>query len=368
MSEHIESTPWVNIPKSIRKNVHGICSYLAMFPPNIPNYFIQHYTKEGDTVFDPFSGRGTTVTEASYLNRIAIGSDLNPLALILSRAKVDVPSETLIQDRIDNLENLFRTCPERSIVSEDPNIKMIFSRNTLKELLFLQEKLDWKNSNIDNYITAMLLGIIHGGSKNYLSITMPNTFSMSPNYIKNYIAEHGLKKEYKNVFKCLKNKLKNCYSKPKLQGSIFEQDASKMDKMESNSVDLIITSPPYLNVIKYGQYNWIRLWFIKENAKEVDKTLFTSQSLVKYIDFMQDFLKQAKKVLKRNGKIVLVIGDVHEINLAEEVWERSAEPIGLIKNYMIIDNIAASTKTTKIWNERKGKSTKLDRILVLSVD
>ena len=343
-----------------------MCSYLAMFPPNIPNYFIKKYTQEGDTIFDPFSSRGTTITEACYLNRNAIGSDLNPLALILSRAKVEVPRKRMIQNRIDILEKEFKNSKKISVAKQDPNIKMLFNFNTLRELLFLQTHLNWKKNKTDNYITAMLLGIIHGGSKNYLSIQMPNTFSMSPNYIKNYIEKMRLKKEYRNVFECLNRKLENCYGKPNTKGVVLKQDASKLTRMKQDSIDLIITSPPYLNVIKYGQYNWIRLWFIGATAKGVDDTLFTSQSLSRYTEFMKVFLEQSKNVLKKDGKIILVIGDVHDLNLAKEVWKKSAKPIGLTKINLITDTIDGNTKTTKIWSERKGNSTKVDRILILS--
>ncbi len=362
----MSNTRWSRIPKNIRKNVHGMCSYLAMFPPNIPNYFIKKYTKEGDVVLDPFSGRGTTITEASYLNRKAIGSDLNPLAIVLSRAKVSVPSRNSIIRRIKKIETDFKKSKKNSIINQEKNIKMIFNPSTLRELVFLQDNLNWKKNRIDNYITAMILGILHGGSKNYLSIQMPNTFSMSPNYIKSYIKKEGLKKEYRNVFKCLRKKFENCYDKPNIAGNVFKQNALKMNKVKKNSVNLIITSPPYLDVIKYGQYNWIRLWFIKEGARKIDQTLFTSQSLNKYVNFMKDFLNQSKKVLKRNGKIILIIGDVRGLNLAKKVWENSAEPLGYVKEYLLKDEIDENTKTTKIWNERKGKATKIDRVLILS--
>ena len=214
----MKDVPWKKISKNIRKNIHSNCSYLAMFPPNLPCYFIQTYTQEGDIVLDPFSGRGTTVTESVYLNRKAIGSDLNPLALILSKAKVDVPSKTHIIKRLKQLEEKFKSTPMISITSQEDKIKMIFHCRTLRQLIFLQENLNWKKSKADNYITAMILGILHGGSKSYLSVQMPNTFSMSPNYIDRYIKKHKLVKEYRDVFARLHQKLDRCYDRPKIQG------------------------------------------------------------------------------------------------------------------------------------------------------
>jgi site-specific DNA-methyltransferase (adenine-specific) len=202
----IESSPkndslkWKNLPKNMNNKLHTLCSYMAMFPPSLPNHFIREYSKEGDIVLDPFSGRGTTILESCFLNRIGIGNDLNPLAFLLTKAKSNVPQKTRIISKIDSLKDEFNLLNNVDISSEDPNIQMIFSDYTLKQLVFLKNRLRWKNSNLDTFITAMILGIMHGNSEGYLSLQMPNTFSMSPNYVKNYIKEHGLIRPKRDVF------------------------------------------------------------------------------------------------------------------------------------------------------------------------
>ena len=61
-----------------------MCSYMAMFPPNLPHYFIEKCTQTGDVVLDPFCGRGTTPLEACLMGRAAVGNDLNCLAYTLN--------------------------------------------------------------------------------------------------------------------------------------------------------------------------------------------------------------------------------------------------------------------------------------------
>ena len=63
-------------------SLHEI-SYRACFKPQLPNYFIKKYTNEGDIVYDPFTGRGTTIIEAALMNRNVISNDINPLSRIL---------------------------------------------------------------------------------------------------------------------------------------------------------------------------------------------------------------------------------------------------------------------------------------------
>lgn len=362
---------WKDSPKNMGNKLHSICSYMAMFPPSLPYHFINKYSKEGDIILDPFSGRGTTVLEACLLGRIGIGNDKNPLAYVLTKTKANIPSKNRILTRITKLKEQFKPL-SINIFNTDPNIKMIFSDYTLKQLIFLREELKWRKSNIDAFITSMILGIIHGNSEGFLSLSMPNTFSMSPKYVKDYIKKHGLQKPERDVFDALKRKLERCYQKSMMKGKTFNQDARKITKIKDSSIDLIVTSPPYTRVIRYGQYNWIRLWFLGESGKEVDQKLFFTHSLDKYCKFMSDCLTEMKRVLKPNARSVLVIGDVRDRtnnqieNLAEEVWKRCAQPLGFkLVEPIIEDVISDDTKVSKIWGDKKGNATKIDRILIL---
>lgn len=364
---------WKTYPKNMNNKLHSLCSYLAMFPPALPNYFINKYSKEGEIVLDPFSGRGTTALEACMNNRIGIGNDKNPLAYLLTRTKCDVPHKGRILKRIEKLEHKFNP-NEISLKNEEDKIRMIFSDFTLKQLIFLRRQLKWKQSNVDSFISAMLLGIMHGNSEGYLSVSMPNTFSMAPNYVKNYIAQNNLHRPNRDVFELLRRKLERCYQRPLTKGKAYFQDVRNISRVKKKSVDLIITSPPYTRVIKYGQFNWIRLWFFGKTGKEVDKKLFFSQSIDKYCNFMTECLIEMKRVLKNEGKAVLVIGDVrdrtnnHITKLAEIVLERCALPLGFkLLEKIQQDTISDDHKVSKIWGKTKGNATKIDRILVLSI-
>ena len=68
---------------------HPMCSYLAMFPAGLAHAFIARYSRRGDVVLDPFSGRGTTALQACAEGRVGVGTDLNPMAHLLTGAKVD---------------------------------------------------------------------------------------------------------------------------------------------------------------------------------------------------------------------------------------------------------------------------------------
>jgi len=366
-----ESENWKNGPRNNGHQLHSICSYMAMFPPSIPNHFIKKYSEHGDVVLDPFSGRGTTPLEACLLGRVGVGNDRNPLAFVLTKSKTDTPAKDKIISKIKKLETEFYS-GNRSSPHAESKIKMLYNTKTLQQLLFLREKLNWKKSNVDAFITAMVLGIMHGRSAGYLSIPMPNTFSMSPNYVKKYKKNHKLRRKYRDVFALLLRKLERCYQKPVVQGYAFMGDVRSLGDIPDESVKLIVTSPPYTRVIRYGAFNWIRLWFLDESAKQIDKQLLCTQSLSLYHSFIIESLKEMKRVIKKDGKIVMVIGDVRDkhtgevLNLAQSVWESCASTMGLKLVVPIIeDSIEDSSKVSKIWGKTRGMATKIDRILVL---
>jgi site-specific DNA-methyltransferase (adenine-specific) len=363
---------WKNYPKNMGNNLHSLCSYMAMFPPSIPHYFIQKYSKEGDVVLDPFSGRGTTSLEACTQGRIGIGNDKNQLAYVLTFAKTNVPQRGRILSRLKDLEANYNPSAV-SIDQVEWQIKMIFSDYTLKQLVYLREKLNWRTSNVDAFIAAMILGIMHGNSECYLSLKMPNTFSMSPNYVRGFIQAHRLERPVRDTFTLLVKKLDRCYQRPTTKGKAYNQDARHLHWIKNESVNLIVTSPPYTRVIRYGAFNWIRLWFLKQNAKEVDSQLLCTQSLPKYLDFMTEVLIEIQRVLKPEGVAVLVIGDVRdkysdlEVNLASHVLKSCAKPLAFKRLEEIREDvIREDTKVSKIWGKKKrGQATKIDRILVL---
>ena len=179
---------WHAITPRWGHSMHSMCSYQGMFPPRLAHYFIQTYSRPGDLVADPFSGRGTTTLQARVEGRRTLSNDLSPLAYVLTAAKANPPTYSEITDLLADLEQEYGKRVVRDVdISED--IRMLFHPNTLKQLMFLRQYLlstnisTWSSSQM--MLAGAIAGILHGahrsdGSSMYLSISMPNTFSMPP--------------------------------------------------------------------------------------------------------------------------------------------------------------------------------------------
>jgi DNA modification methylase len=345
--------------------IHYMCSYMAMFPPELPHYFIERFTKKGDHVLDPFSGRGTTAVEAAAQARYGIGNDLNPLSIALTRGKISNPTIQDVMSRLDELESNYDASEWRYFTGAPNKIRMIYHINTLRQLMYLKKELDWSKEGVDSFIVAVLMGAMHGQSKGFLSLSMPNTFSMGWGYIKKYKKEKNLECPDRDCFVVLKERVKRMLAKGPLPGSgetIYGDVRNLSEKVQHDSIQLLFTSPPYLKVIKYGLYNWIRLWFLMPDGshKEVDKVLDDTHALEQYLEFMKETLTATLPLLDRKrGVSCWAIGDVKDVNLAWAVWYHVGQNIeitaenGQKLRYKLIaiieDKIPENQKVTKIW-------------------
>jgi site-specific DNA-methyltransferase (adenine-specific) len=347
-----------------------------MFPPHIPHVFIRWLTDAGDIVYDPFSGRGTTPMEACRLGRIGFGSDANPLAYILTGAKVNPPSQKEALDRIHILRKA--CCPGNPAEAPD-DIQMLYHPIVLGQLLWLRDSLN-STDRTDRFLLALLLGIMHANYKpgrpaRGLSISMPNTFSMAPGYVRRYIKDNGLIPPYIDVFDLMESKLARMHlpNEDGTRGHAWRQDVRDPfpKDLRNNPAKLVFTSPPYLSVIRYGKYNWIRLWMLKQDSKNVDQKLISTSSLRKYLAFMNVVLEQLKEAVRDDGYLCLIFGDVMEkstgkiTNLAECVWAEIASKLDWHRIAVIVDEVPSEHKVSRIWKHTRGQATKTDRILIL---
>lgn len=378
-------TPWATQSSREFDSWHSMCSYLGAFPPPLANYFIRYFTQKGDIVFDPFSGRGTTALEARILNRKSIATDLNPIALALSQAKNSNLTKEEIFFRIDELEKKY----DHSLYQQEANaqpeeVHLIFNPKTLAELCYLRRRILKSEKQVDKYLIGISLGVLHGGERangtsGYASIDMPNTFSMSPDYVRKFVQTNQLNRFYRNMFGLLREKTDRLFKKhSRLQqtGVVVKANAkllSEVDELKpfQRKVRLILTSPPYLGIVNYAKQNWIRGWFLNNDPIRISVELDDDLNLEEWIQFSKGVALEVKTFLKRDGVAVFIIGDVAKsrtsvIPLARE-FARMIREHKIFKNvWCINDAISDTDKTTRIWADTKGKATATDRVVFLS--
>jgi SAM-dependent methyltransferase len=370
-----------NLPNTEKEHpFHSMCTYLGRFPPQVPRRILQRWIAPRTRVLDPFCGVGTTLVEAALRGHDAIGVDLNPLAVAITRAKATPVSLVDVQYRLTELAGEF---DGGDLHDADDDISVFFHPRTLAQLCYLRRHLQ-KDRPEDVFITGTLLGIMHGkhrkgGGTAYLSIDMPNTFSMSPEYVRRFVREKGLTQPPVDVFGKLRERSAWLLRRGPLSSaarlSVFEGDATKLREILGadgvQSVGAIVSSPPYLGILRYGAFNWLRLWFLGLRPADIDRLLDGTDSLDRYLSFMTNLLKSCAEILRPGAIVALVIGDVVEasqhVALAERLWAEVDGVVPFRLEHVEADQYDVASKSTRIWGEdRKGQATPMDRVLVLS--
>ena len=304
----------------MRHRFHALCPYFAMFPESFAEYWIKRLTKPNDTVLDPFSGRGTTALTALLCGRHAISSDVNDVAICLTKAKTTSPSYKRLRSRIIELRREFDPKAWMKAAAEaDEFYQYAYAPETLKQLLYLRASLDWKASRVDNMLAALTLGSLHGEttSKRYLSNQMPRTISTKPRYSVNYWKARDLVAPERDVFAVLGDMATFRYESPIPEGNsiVLHTDMRNLprviDSNKQRPLHCAITSPPYLDVTSFEEDQWLRLWFLgglsypKKGIVSRDDRHGTADH---YWSFIGDMWRSLGAVMDDDAHVIIRIG------------------------------------------------------------
>jgi hypothetical protein len=303
--------------------LHSLCPYFAMFPPEFVRENMLAHTKRGETVFDGFSGRGTTLLEALLNDRCAIACDVNPVAFCVTAAKAHLPSLPTILNAIYSLEVRYREGSKMPIELQRLALPQFFRRafyaETLRQILFLRSHLNWRGNLTHRFLCALTLGHLHGEmnrSEHYLSNQMPHSISTKPVYSLEYWREKNLWPPHRNAFVLLRDRaefrlaggfpprtglVRRC--DVRISGSEFQRYTGK--------VAAVITSPPYLDMTSFEEDQWLRLWFMGGPPRPTYGIVSKDDrhtSLDRYWDFLAEGWKGMASLLRPRATIVCRIG------------------------------------------------------------
>lgn len=371
--DNIEITRYTNefwTSKQRQANsIHEI-SYRACFKPQLPRFFINRLTKEGDFIYDPFLGRGTTIIEAGLLNRKVIGNDINPLSIILSEPRFLIPD-------YNELKEYLQSIPVYKNLRAEIDLSMFYHKDTEGEIVSLKNYLLEKSysdslNKLDKWIRMISTNRLTGHSKGFFSVyTMPPNQAVSSERQIRINKKYNQRPDYRNVKEIILSKTKSLIKditpleKIRLadvnKTAVFLNTDARLTKIiPDNFVQLTVTSPPFLDVVQYAQDNWLRCWFNGINVNEIEKRITISKTLEHWITIMQDVFYELFRITKKDGYVAFEVGEVKngKVNLDEHIL-----PLGVRAGFSaiaIIINEQAFTKTANIWginNNRKGTNT-----------
>ena len=353
---------------------HSLHPYPAKFPPQLPHTIIKQFARERATILDPFCGSGTTLVEARLLGCNAIGVDVNGLSSLLSKVKATPLSEKELAqigsflDLVNNENRKWEMKRPKIKVKEIDGLEHWFQLNVAEELTHMLNLIAvLSDENVKDFLRIVLSSIIvrvsnqesdtrfAAKNKNISDNFTFGLFLTRANEYLTRIAEYSKKVNGDSYLKLL------------------NADSRNLFMLDDESVDIIITSPPYANTYDYYLYHKFRKRWLDLDVQYAQYNEIGSRreysSLKKpaeqwTVDLKKCF-SEMYRLIKKDGLAFIVIGDSvikKELIKIDDVIVNFMPEIGFD-----ICNIISSdlSEHSRIFNPTFAQKNKKEHLIVL---
>lgn len=305
---------------------HGIHKFPAKFFPELPRYLIKKYSKADQTIVDPMCGSGTAILEAMLQNRRVIGIDIDPMAKLITETKTTpLNINTLIRAKKWISESIYENRVDPMYeppIPEFPYRDKWFEKFIMKELGTIKEAIDdlpmapsfEPNFGTDIEKYQKFFWVVFSSIIREVSNADPHcTRTVIRKKLKR---RHRVGEVYERFFKNLDKQIIGMKNFSELCRNIGYRDVhiiadgdAKNTGLAHDSIDLAVTSPPYVNAVDYPRTHQLEMyWLGLVNPKQR-----LSKMKRKYIG-TETIYRNEYKELKKSGYATLdkVLKDIYE--------------------------------------------------------
>jgi DNA modification methylase len=373
--QRIKEIDWDFVNAKTNIYTHDYHPWPAKFIPQIPGTLINLFTDEGDTVLDPFCGCGTTLVEAKRFNRNSIGVDFHPLAYLIAKVKTTLIEPEYLNSRVKEfLANISadimllrkqKTLDEvlgkfigiKTKIPDFPNREKWFHPQVLKELGVIKTYIDETNDkDLQDFYKVCFSSIL----KTVSSQTKDWSY-IADNMLPQTLIERDVLRIFKRSLRKMVKGMAEYYEVCKGKDAwckIYQEDTRNMFFLEDNSVDFVVTSPPYANAVDYTKIHRLTFYWFNWPIKEFKEQEIGARwkrgrrtAVQDYFTEMTDCLKEIFRVMKEGTYFCLVVGDSHKdfkhIPSSRKLSEIAQTEIGLMLREDVARNLSSQTMGQK---------------------
>ena len=330
--KEIQQCDWEFSEADTQYLTHNIHRYSGKFIPQIAGKAIELLTKPNDLVLDSYMGSGTTLLEAMLRNRNSVGVDLNPLAVLISKVKTTVVSS-------DDIKEIYsKLIPFVSFLASDGHFSLISHTFSNERITEETEKNRWRLNDAWNckwYQTDVLNQLVqiyscietieNDKAKNIALVAFSDILRKSSNASSKYpnvMYDKNVKKRplpAKSFLESLNRVIKAVTA---LSHNMKEKSYSVNIIMQNNlnlsisseSVDAIISHPPYIAAVPYAEYGSLSLAWLGFDFKALDAELtggrrHSTHVVSRFADDYRQYFFESYRVLKPWKYLFLMDGN-----------------------------------------------------------
>jgi site-specific DNA-methyltransferase (cytosine-N4-specific) len=360
--DYLSGLDWDAQHADTRYMTHGFHQYASKYIPQIPFNLISKLSNKNDLVLDNFVGSGTTLVECKLLGRNSIGVDINPLACLISKVKSTNFTDRELQNilkicesikrNIDCMRNINKGCNNTSRIRDNDNVinrefrqqeyKNFFSSDIPRSLskIILQKNIP--HSNIlkwftDNVICELLViksavdSAEDDNSRDFLLVAfssilrnLSNAHEGFGNLMRNKqpipkyeIYEkfcHAVNRMIRGMCEFNKRVAQNSTASNNITAKVIRGDSRNLNFINSKSIDLICSHPPYMSAVPYAEYQKLSLWWLGYSPREIEKETIGGRRTradvsMRFLDDMRLVIGETKRVLKPKKYCCIIVGN-----------------------------------------------------------
>lgn len=365
----LDSRLWSGSFNAKESSMQQLAPYVGKLKSGMVRVLIELYSRPGDVVLDPFCGAGVVPLECVIMGRHAIANDLSPYAYVITRGKLSAPFSK--QEALRELEHALQEIESRTHTVTTDNVpdwvRKFFHPDTLKEILAAFQVLKERQNY---FLMACLLGILHHVRPGFLSY--PASHLTPYLRLKKYPPEQFPKMySYRDLRSRLVAKVIRAYRRTgftqirnQMTWQVLQENTMNLS-LPSNSIDAIVSSPPYFGALDYARDNRLRLWFLGvSDWKELDRSLTANDQV--YIPQMEQCLREMNRVLREEAHCVLVLGDVERNGVKKPTAQIVSDLAQEVSDSRLVQKLVYTDEIPDVRRSRRQtRTTKLERILVM---